>query len=69
MPLLQKELSIFQNDLADLPELVAPETARVRQRHRLQPKLRIPSRMSHMDVRCLTSFLAEKEETITPDSE
>src|SRR5579863_2137423 len=67
MPLLPKELSVLNDDLSNLGELVAAKTAIVRQFHRLQPKLRVCPRMGHMDMRWLATLQAEEKEPVTAD--
>jgi hypothetical protein len=67
MPLLQKELSILDDDFSNLRKLVAAKTAIVRQFHRLKPKLRVSPRVSHMYMRWLATLQAEEKEPITAD--
>jgi hypothetical protein len=65
MPLLQKGISVLDDDLATLSQLVATKTAIARQTHELKPKLRVSPRMSHVYVRRLATLQAEEEEPVT----
>src|SRR5271157_5464452 len=65
MPLLQEELLILRDDLADFGQFVAAETAVVRECNRLQPELRITASVSNVDVRWLSSLETVKKESIT----
>jgi hypothetical protein len=65
MPLLQKELLILEDHLADFGQLVTPKAAIVGERDRLKPKLRITTGVSYMDMRRLASLKTVKEEPVT----
>jgi hypothetical protein len=51
IPLLQQKLQILADDIAKFREFVVPKASIVRQLHWFQPKLGLPSRLSHMYVR------------------
>ena len=61
MPLLQEELSVFYDDLANLTELMPAKTPHVRQRHGLQPILRVASGLCDMDVWCSRPSMLKKK--------
>jgi hypothetical protein len=65
MPLLQEELLILRDDLADFAQFVAAETAVVRECNRLQPEFRITAGVSNVDVRWLSSLETVKKESVT----
>jgi hypothetical protein len=65
MPLLQEELLILRDELADFGQFVAPKTAVIRQCHRLQPELCITAGVSNVDVRWLSSLETVKKESVT----
>jgi hypothetical protein len=65
MPLLQEELLILEDYLADFGQFVTPKTAIVRECNRLQPELRITTGVSNVDVRWLSSLETLKEESVT----
>jgi hypothetical protein len=65
MPLLHEKLSVFDHDLANLGELMSAKASCVRKCHWLQPILRVPSGVCHMDVWRLTPFHAEEEEPVS----
>jgi hypothetical protein len=67
MPFLQEEIPVLYNDLTNLSKLVAAKTPIARQTHRLQPELRVSTRVSHMYVRRLATLQAEKEESVSTD--
>jgi hypothetical protein len=64
MPFLQEELPLFYNDLPDRSHLMPTKTPHVSHRYWLQPKLRIASTVSDVDVRRLAPLHTEEEEPI-----
>jgi hypothetical protein len=67
MPLLQEKLPVLYNDLVNVGQLMSTKTPYVRKRHRLQPILRVPSGVGHMNVWRFTPFHAEEEITVSTD--
>jgi hypothetical protein len=65
MPLLQEELRILEDDLADFGQFVTPKAAVFRESNRLEPELRITAGVSNVDVRWLSSLKTVKEESVT----
>jgi hypothetical protein len=60
---------MLDDDFFNLAQFMIPKAAVARQRHGLQPKLSIPSRMADMDVCWLAILQAVKEEPIATNSE
>ena len=65
MPPLQEELPVLDNDLVNLGKLMPAKAPHVGKRHWLQPILRVPSGVCHMNVRWLAPFHAEEEESVS----
>src|SRR5438105_14943082 len=62
MPILQEEISIFDDNPSNLSKFVATKAAIIRKVHELEPKLRVSPRMSHVYVWWLAVLHAEVEE-------
>ena len=60
-PFLQNELSVLRHDSPNLNHLMPAKAPHVSDRYRLEPELRVPSGVSHVDVGRLTPLLAEEE--------
>ena len=65
--MLLEERSMFKYQLAQSSELMAAKAARRSKRNWIQPKLRVPLGLLHVDMRWLLPFAAEEVETISVD--
>jgi len=56
---------VFYDDPVNFGQLMPTKTPYVRKRYRLQPILRVPSGVCHMNVWRFTPFHAEEEEPVS----
>jgi hypothetical protein len=61
IPLLQKELAMFDHECSHSFQFMAPKALRHRQIDRTQPVLRDPVAMLDVNMRRLSAFSAEEE--------
>ena len=69
MPSPQEEFPIVGDDPPNLRQFVIPKPSYICQGDRLKPKLRVPPRVSHVNVCRLTALHAEEEKPIAANSE
>lgn len=69
MPSPQEQFPIVYDDLSDRRQLMIPKSSHVCQSDRCEPELRVPPRVSHMNMWRLAALHAEEEEPIATNSE